>query len=169
MLRKNQIAFSLLETILTISLLSLAIALATPNLVSLINKNRQDSLRETLLTSLHQGRAVAILNRQKVEICASTDGLSCVTDWRKGWMTRRSGDTPTLLHRFQTKPDTHLEWTGFGKTILFHPNGTTPASNGRFYQCAEGKIAWQLILNRQGRVRQATRAENLQASSRCTK
>ncbi len=83
-------------------------------------------------------------------------------------MTRQSGDNQNPLQRFQQSQKSSLQWAGFDKTIRFHPNGTSPTSNGRFYLCYRGGVAWQLILNRQGRVRPGTQKENNNLAAKCT-
>lgn len=168
MRKSNQCAFSLYELLLTLALVATGTAIALPALGTLAERNRQDSLRDNLHASLQQARAHAILHRRKVEVCASSDGVHCQTNWSGGWMMRQSGNPQPLLQRFQPPLNTTLQWAGFDKSIRFYPNGTSPTGNGRFYQCYRGSIAWQLILNRQGRVRLGTRAENSSLASKCT-
>ncbi|WP_082805303.1 GspH/FimT family pseudopilin [Pseudomonas sp. BMS12] len=168
MRKSNQCAFSLSELLLTLAIIAIGTSIAIPALGTVVDKSHQNSLRDTLHASLQQARAHAILHRRKVEVCASRDGLNCHTDWSSGWMTRQSGDNQNPLQRFQQSQKSSLQWAGFDKTIRFHPNGTSPTSNGRFYLCYRGGVAWQLILNRQGRVRPGTQKENNNLAAKCT-
>lgn len=164
----TQSAFSLYELLLTLTLITLGTSIAIPTLGTIVEKNQQASLRENLHASLQQARSHAVLHNLKVEVCASSDGIRCHTSWSNGWMIRQSSGQQELLQRFQSQQETGLQWAGFDKKIRFHPNGTSPTGNGRFYQCSRGAVAWQLIINRQGRVRPGTQKENHSLASKCT-
>ncbi len=169
MMRKsNQGAFSLSELLLTLALIAIGTSIAIPALGVVVEKSQQASLRDNLHASLQQARALAILHRRKIEVCASSDGKRCQTNWSNGWIIRQSSGQQELLQRFQPPQKTSLQWAGFDKRVHFHPNGTSPTGNGRFYQCYRGTVAWQLIINRQGRVRPGTQKENKSLASKCT-
>ena len=54
--------------------------------------------------------------------------------------------------------------------VQFLDFGLTPqdtASNGRFFMCRDGAIDWQLVLNRQGRLRRSSTQENREQDHRC--
>jgi len=68
-----------------------------------------------------------------------------------------------LLQLTQLPTHDELRWSGFKQSIRFRDNGSSPTGNGRFYQCHKQQVVWQLILNRQGRLRQGTPAENSSA------
>ena len=164
----HQHAFSLLEVIFTLALIGTGLSVAAPTLSALLERNRQLALRDSLHASLEQARALAILQRYKVEICGSSDGLRCQNDWHYGWLVRRSEDNQNPLEHIKLAQGSNLQWSGFDKTIRFHTNGTSPTGNGRFYQCHNGKIRWQLIINRQGRVRHGSERENISSVDKCT-
>lgn len=168
MSKLHQHAFSLPEVLVTLALLGTGLSIATPALSELLERNQQLALRDSLHASLQQARAQSILQRYSVEICGSSDGLRCQNDWSYGWLVRRNEGSQNPLEHIKLAPGTNLRWSGFDKTIRFHANGTSPTGNGRFYQCHNGKIRWQLIINRQGRVRHSSEAENASSVAKCT-
>jgi len=167
MLYSSQQGLTLPELLITLSLISLLAAIATPDFRRLIESNRQQALQDRLLHSLQQARARAVIEGRSVEVCASEDGEQCGADWNKGWILKAVGREETLAAE-QLSPATHrLHWQGFTQRIVFHANGQSPTGNGRFYLCQDGDLAWQLVLNRQGRVHISTKAENRKEAHRC--
>ena len=107
-------------------------------------------------------------HRIRVELCGSIDGLSCHSDWSQGWLLREAkNESPLSITRLSSDKK-RLKWKGFQAKIQFHSNGSSPIGNGRFYSCYKQHISWQLILNRQGRLRTASKSENEAENARCT-
>lgn len=158
--------FTLVELLTVLILLTIIGSLAAPALADLIARNRQQALRNQVEGILRNARAQAILQARTIEVCGSTDAQNCSAHWASGWLVRDPSLAQTL-HVTRLPDHDALRWNGFTQTIRFRWNGTSPASNGRFYQCYRQQVAWQLILNRQGRLRQTTSAEN-KASSLCS-
>lgn len=167
MKRLTQLAFSLYELLVTLALFSIGISLAIPSLSALQQKSEREALRNHLHASLNHARLQAVLNKTSVELCGSRDGAICSRDWSQGWRIQFMHAPDQVLQIQQHRSSTPLYWAGFDSRIRFHANGTSPSSNGRFFQCKGKEIAWQLILNRQGRVRLASHQENLAEAHRC--
>ena len=146
---RTSLAFSIHELLVTIALISIAASATLPALSSLKQKSQQEALRNALYTSLQNARAQAILHRRSVELCATSRNGACSNEWQNGWKSH------------------FLHWSGFSKTSRFYSNGTSTISNGRFFQCHNNSIAWQLVINRQGRVRVTTALENDGQAHRC--
>lgn len=150
----QQKAFSLVELLVVIIVLAVLTAIAVPNFSRLLEDNRQESLRNLLIAQISQARTNAITHNRQHLLCGSSDGMTCNGDWSSYWLIMAMGKQPSLLHQ-QAAPAKNVCWNGFGgNSIRFHPNGTSPTSNGRFSICRTSGPHWQLILNRQGRVRQ---------------
>lgn len=150
--------FTLVELLITLALLAIAANIAVPAFDNFITRNRQQALMEQIASVLNNARAEAILQRRMIEVCGSSDGKSCSASWSSGWLVRTSDHR--ILQLTQLPSHDALRWSGFQQGIRFHSNGSSPTGNGRFYQCQKNQVAWQLILNRQGRLRQSTSAEN---------
>ncbi|HEY1029358.1 MAG TPA: GspH/FimT family pseudopilin [Pseudomonas sp.] len=165
--QNQQWAFSLYELMIVLSVMSICMAIALPGLSTLKQYSERAVLRNHLHDAIDHARQQAILNRTTVELCGSRDGLTCGRDWSLGWRIQLHDDPQHTLLVQQHRTDQALHWAGFDPRIRFHANGMSPSSNGRFFQCSKSEIAWQLILNRQGRLRTARAEENLAQRHRC--
>lgn len=159
--------FTLVELLITVSLLAIVCSIAVPALDNLIAYNRQQALLTQVQEAIQKARSHAVLHRQTVVLCGTNDATSCSSDWSKGWLSLME-TTQEVLDVTQLPTSDELRWSGFGdRRIRFRANGTSPLSNGRFYQCHKQAVAWQLILSRQGRLKQGTSAENASRASLC--
>ncbi|MBE7929126.1 GspH/FimT family pseudopilin [Pseudomonas saudiphocaensis] len=165
MMNRNQ-GFTLVELMITLAVLAIFANIAVPAFDGLITRNRQQALMEQVAAVLNNARAEAILQRRTIEVCGSSDGKTCSASWANGWLVRVPDGR--VMQLTQLPSHDALRWSGFQQSIRFHNNGSSPISNGRFYQCHKQKVAWQLVLNRQGRLRQGTPAENAEKASLCS-
>lgn len=160
-------ALSLVELLCCITLLGVFASIGLPGFANLLEHYRNETLRHELASALQAARAYSILHNHGTELCGSRTGDHCDSTWAKGW---RIQHTHAPIQLFQTHLDgtQTLSWKGFSKTIRFQPDGTTPISNGRFTLCNQKKEAvWQLVLNRQGRVRHVKGQDPLDRSQPC--
>ncbi|AHL74291.1 general secretion pathway protein GspH [Stutzerimonas stutzeri] len=158
--------FTLIELLITLVLLAIAANIALPAFDGLIARSRQQTLMEQVESILNNARAEAVLRRRTIEICGSSNGQTCSANWVSGWLVRTSDNQILQLTQLPTHDD--LRWSGFQQSIRYRDNGSSPTGNGRFYQCHKQQVAWQLILNRQGRLRHGTPAENSGSADLCS-
>lgn len=152
MIAQGQRAFTLLELLISMSILGLLLGFALPALSQFLYLHRDESLRNMLLSYLHQARAHSIVQQKSYQLCGSSNGLDCDHQWNAYWLVAEANSTqPELI--LQIPKGSTLCWSGFTKVVRFQANGTSPSSNGRFTLCREQKPRWELIINRQGRVR----------------
>ncbi|GIZ11456.1 GspH/FimT family pseudopilin [Pseudomonas sp. NCCP-436] len=163
-----QDALSLTELLVTLAIFSAGLAIAVPAYSTLKLQSQHNALREQLHASLNHARLQAVLRRTNVRLCGSADGLTCDNNWSRGWRIYLPGKTEQTLQIQRFETSSTLRWSGFESSLNFYSNGTTPTGNGRFFQCRDSEISWQLIINRQGRVRQARHAENKAEAHRCS-
>ena len=160
--------FTLIELMITLAILAIVITMAVPAMGKLIATNRQQALLAQVYDAIQRARSTAVLHRQTIVLCGTTDATTCSSDWAAGWLTRTEA-TGEILNITLLPAADELRWNGFGdKRIRFHGNGTSPLSTGRFYQCHDQRIAWQLILSRQGRLRLGTAADDASKASLCS-
>ncbi|UVE18499.1 GspH/FimT family pseudopilin [Pseudomonas sp. LS44] len=162
MLPKPHKAFSLIELLCALTLLSLFISITLPNFSRWIELNRTQSLHNLLYTQLYQARTSSVLHNRDVEVCGSSNGQDCDDSWQSGWLLRYC-DTGQLITQHRLSAQDHLRWAGFTPRIRFHENGTAPLGNGRFYLCDRNdQVILQVVLNRQGRLRRVNGLETTQ-------
>jgi type IV fimbrial biogenesis protein FimT len=162
-------AFSLIELLTTLTLITLLASIALPSLAGLIERNRIYSLRDQLHAQIQHARASSVLHNRDVEVCGSSDGLHCDAQWQKGWILYFV-DTEQVISQQRLTDRDHIMWNGATNRIRFHNNGTSPLGNGRLYICDQQQVvALQIVINRQGRLRQATGLETSQNQAiRCS-
>lgn len=163
-----QRAFTLVELCIVLALLAILAQVAVPAFQDFLERNQQQTLYNQVARAVNHARAHAVTHRVRVELCGTLDGRSCNKDWSQGWLLREINQ-PLPIAVTQLKTDRRrLQWSGFQTKIQFHSNGISPTSNGRFYSCHKQEISWQLILNRQGRLRSASSTENTAQITRCS-
>lgn len=156
--------FTLVELVITLAILGIVVSTAVPTVEMLITRSRQKALLEELWSAVQGARATAVMRKVPIEICASKDATSCASDWSGGWLVH-SPSAQTILNVTQLAPGNDVQWKGLGQSVRFRSNGTT-LNNGSFYQCHDSKVAWQLKLSRQGRIREVP-ADEYKDSTLC--
>lgn len=161
---KHNSAFSLIELLITLTLVSLFVSLALPSFAGLVERNRIYGLRDQLQAQLQHARTSSVLHNRDLEVCGSSDGQACDEHWQKGWVLRFTDNAQILSHQ-QLSPSHRIMWAGATERIRFHGNGTSPLGNGRFYICDQHQaVVLQIVISRQGRIRQVTGLEPSQSS-----
>jgi type IV fimbrial biogenesis protein FimT len=84
----GQAGFTLVELMITIAVLAILIALATPSFTSVINSNRLAAQANNLTADLQLARSEAVRRNRRVSVCRTTDGAACAA---------RAGDSDTWL------------------------------------------------------------------------
>lgn len=77
-----------MELLLVIAILGIVLAIATPYLGDLIQRNRLVADASIFVVDLAFARSEAIKRRQPVTLCSSNDGITCTgsSDWSGGWL-----------------------------------------------------------------------------------
>jgi len=80
--------FTLIELMVTLTVLAIAVAIAAPSFNSAIANNRSTGMATELTAALNFARSEAIKRVKPVSICPSSDGAVCLSDadWPKGWL-----------------------------------------------------------------------------------
>ncbi len=79
--------FSLIELLVTISIVAILGGVVAPGFTEFIRDNRQTSQLNTLIGSIHLSRGEAASRRQLITLCASSNASSCnTTHWENGWI-----------------------------------------------------------------------------------
>lgn len=79
---------TLIELMITISILAILMALAVPSFQSMIASSNLSSATNDLTNTLAQARSNAIRRGARVTVCKSANGTQCATtgNWEQGWI-----------------------------------------------------------------------------------
>ncbi|QWT21527.1 GspH/FimT family pseudopilin [Bacillus sp. NP157] len=80
--------FTLLEMLVTVSIMAILLAMALPSLRGTIQKHRLRTSTDNLQSAVEYARAEAMLRATYVSVCASADGSTCsaAATYETGWL-----------------------------------------------------------------------------------
>ncbi|MCL2308099.1 MAG: GspH/FimT family pseudopilin [Proteobacteria bacterium] len=159
--------FTLIELMVTLSVLAILLAIAAPSFSELIMNNRLATAVNEVQSALNFARAEAVTRRQSVTVCISSDGASCSTTghWQDGLLvyTAVAGDTQILRHvqlagdGLKISPGSSTDF-GSNKFIRFTARGGAVAQGSlRFCDTRTGNYGRQLTLFPVGRIESSKR------------
>jgi type IV fimbrial biogenesis protein FimT len=165
--------FTLIEALVTVSMLALFTALMMPSLHRVNPALNLEQRANALRSLIKQARTLAIAHDKRVFLCGAAPDAETSMDidspcdlagsWRHGVLVvidqdgdeePSTGDVVTLYQPAGSR-ESVLSWRGFrGKSrVEFLPNGMTYWQNGRFTLCAVGDktLRRDVIINAAGR------------------
>lgn len=85
---RGQRAFTLVELMVTVAVLSILLVVAMPSFRDLTSRSQIQSANNALLADLAYARTEAIMRAMFVSLCPSADGVQCTgsDDYAKGWI-----------------------------------------------------------------------------------
>ncbi|RMF18737.1 MAG: prepilin-type N-terminal cleavage/methylation domain-containing protein [Gammaproteobacteria bacterium] len=155
--------FTLVELLVTITLLALLLALAVPGLSGMAERQASDSTQANIRRLLSAGREAAIQQNAVTTVCPSRDGSQCSGNWQDTWLVfsdpngNRTVDSgEAILLRWQ--PDARVRFVSRPATlqaIQWSPSGITAGTFGSLIWCAGGakQTLRQVSVTLQGRIR----------------
>lgn len=86
---RQLLGFTLIELMVTVSVLAILIAIGMPSFVSVINSNRLTAQSNEVVAALQLARVEAVRQNRRAIVCGSANGTSCSgsTAWNTGWIT----------------------------------------------------------------------------------
>ena len=162
--------FSLTELLVSLAILAALASLAGPGMVHLIQQERSTTALNQLLSAVHLARSSAITRGATVTLCPSANGQTCAgrNRWHEGAIVfsdedrdgQRDPDDVLLRALPGFAAASRVYWRSFrNKNYLqLNSRGMTNWQNGHFLYCpanGDPRLARQLILNAQARVRKA--------------
>ncbi len=96
--------FTLIELIVTISVVAILLTIAIPNFQTFVLNNRLTGQANDMLTALNYARSEAIKRGLPVSMCSSTTGNTCAgsTDWSTGWIVFADPDNDGVFNAGDT-------------------------------------------------------------------
>lgn len=160
---------TLIELIITLTVIAIISAIAAPSFAEIMADNRQTSQYNQLLTAIALTRSEAIKRGERVSLCQSSTGNSCTKDsllWHKGWIVYTDHDQDNNV---DIDEEVLLVQQTFGKAnsisfgsrtrVAYYPDGlAVGGSNGTFLFCDSRGNDYKkgLVIHTSGRPRKAS-------------
>jgi type IV fimbrial biogenesis protein FimT len=162
---KTHQAFSLLEVLITLSIIAMMAFISLPSLrhffIHIQDKNLQLQLLRTMQLAHQESRARGV----PVVLCGSTDHVNCVSDWTDGQIVFVSEDENGVVQdkeQLLAVIQSHSQqgtlffrsYPYYRNYLLFLPSGLVRNDNGTFWYCHGTDIspAWAMMLSKSGRT-----------------
>ena len=161
---KKHSAFTLLEMLVTLLMISVLLAIGVPAMRDFVKNDRLSTQINTLIGHLALARSEAVKRHLPVVICASTNQATCNSaDWADGWIVFADLDGNSdfsagdEMLRQKTALDGSMTLNSTaGAIVNYDFRGFAPASNGVFALCDDRGDAHvkSISISNTGRVRQ---------------
>ncbi len=117
-----QHGFSLIELMVTVSILAILLAIGVPSFIDIMLSSKLSSYANNFLASTYLTRGEAIKRNRAVTLCASSNSTTCGGSWEQGWIVTLLPEE-TVLHREQAL-NSGFKMTGTGGISRLDFQGT---------------------------------------------
>ncbi len=162
---KRNAGFTLTELLITITVLTLVMAIGVPSMRDFIKNDRLVTQINTLVGHLAYARSEAVLRHLPVVICASSNQTSCsTTDWASGWIIFVDADNNAdfsagedMLRQTEALSGNNTLTSTVGSIVTYDKRGFAPNSVGSFTLCDDRGDTYKkgITISGTGRVRQS--------------
>ena len=144
MKKAKQTGFTLLELMVTLSIVVVFSMIALPSMSEFIKNEKLTTQINGLVASLQRARSEAILRHVPITVCSSDNGSSCTNDaWNEGWIlfVDVNGDGAVdaedeiLQIRDKLEGNTTLSSSSGATIITYDSRGFTPNVATTFSLC----------------------------------
>ncbi|MCL9685323.1 GspH/FimT family pseudopilin [Legionella maioricensis] len=137
--------FTLIELMITLSVLCLLLVVAVPSFRTMILNNRLNANSESLVNALSYARSTALYQAMNVVVCpfGAANSTACGANWNSGWIvvTQPAAGVGTLLKSQQASPTDPL-LTSNVASVVFDSHGiATTQSNFKLCDDRGGAFA----------------------------
>ena len=164
--RNRQRGVTLIELVITMTVLAICTAIAIPSYRALIQRQRIDATMHLLTTYMASARIAAVTHRSPTVVCPSDGSGACRTDsdWTYGWLLfldRDGNGKPDNPHdilrdeRAPSDPAMRILSSEGRKRLRYLPDGRSSGSNLRVRLCYDNELKGEIVVNNAGRVRTA--------------
>lgn len=132
-LMNKQPGFTLIELMITVSIVGILASIAIPNYQTLILNNRMSTQANDFMAAIGLARSEAIKRGTRVSLCKSTNNTSCVTsgNWAQGWIVFTDGSTvgtkdgTDVILQVHGPLDGSTSFSGSGNTVNYIAYGAS--------------------------------------------
>ena len=148
--------FSLIELLITLAMLSLLLALASPGLQALRHRQALVAAGNSLISGLHMTRAAAVTGNAPARLCPSRSGEHCeaMDSWSHGWRSASERNPIQTLAHDSLPAGVQVRSSAGRQHVRYLPDGRSAGSNATLTLCSGGQYWRQIIVNNAGRARQ---------------
>ncbi len=132
--RSRSAGVTLIELMVTLSVIAILLTVAVTGFQSLTAHNRITAAANGLIAHLQLARAEAVKRRQQVAVCPSNDGASCLNTlpsvWHQGYMVATldsAKNVVEVLRRATIDEMKGIDSTGTIRRFIFNGDGTAAA------------------------------------------
>lgn len=162
---KKFAGFTIIELMVTLSVLAILLAVAVPSFMSSMETNRISSYLQEASAAIRYTRSEAIKRNQTATMCASSDQSTCTGSWNQGWIIfvdqngdgSRAASEPLLRVKDGLASGYAMTWSDTNSGyISFGGQGFTANQQGTFKVCGREKRASQargLVIQNSGSLR----------------
>ncbi|MBV0933884.1 GspH/FimT family pseudopilin [Marinobacterium weihaiense] len=168
----RQRGLTLVELLLTVTILSILAALGPPSFTQLVASSRLGATEADIVSLLSQARSAALMRNRRVVMCASDDGAQCQGSRRQGsrnWtgallfvdldQNRIVSNDETVFYVANFSSAATILWNR-GDSLVYQPDGTAlGGSNGTFViRAPNTDHEHQVVVSLLGRARVVRKA-----------
>ncbi len=88
---KEHAGFTLIELMVTVSVLAILLGIGVPSFRAMIEGNRITTVANDLVSGLQFARSEAVKRGANVTLCSTNDQSTCSGTWVEGWVARNAG------------------------------------------------------------------------------
>ncbi len=129
--------FTLIELMITLSVLCLLLVIAAPSFRTMILNNRLNAYSDSLVNALSYARSTALFQAMNVVVCpfSAENSITCGANWNSGWIivTQPAAGVGTLLKSQQATPADPV-LTANVVSVVFDSHGIA-TTQGNFKLC----------------------------------
>jgi type IV fimbrial biogenesis protein FimT len=162
--QKFQTGFTVLELMITISIVGILLAAGVPSFQSFSQQQQMKAAVARLQNDLMMARSEAVHLSTRVVTCPGDPALGCTgaSEWNTGWIVfvddnadRQRQPSERIVRRGEGLENMQV-WSSSGRTdVRFFPDGSAPGSNSSISFCGPGGPgqARKLVISNLGRIR----------------
>ncbi len=147
---KRQYGVTLIELMVTLSVVAIMLTIAIPGFVETMASNRMTGVVTDLMGTINFARSEAVKRGTSVSVCRSSNGSSCTGTWTEGWIVFVDNDADGTVDTSGVVDEIlkingalggnyTLSSTEFASTSVIYARNGTANATGTFIACSDSQ------------------------------